>query len=790
MSRAVGLGLALTTIALIAIFAPISVADTVIESDKIELLEAGSFEDSNDWEITSKVAFSQNPAEHSIGMVADGELSFSHHRPDNFQTHTAWATYSVTNSNFSLSSPDGSYTWSTGPDITVSGYSFDTLEDKVLSNVSLILHISVPDALPSDEIRITIEANGPEKLVKTITRTFGPINRMSTPLVENIDGLQTWSWNDLGDASITVDYVSDGAPDDSEIRVDAVGIRVKYHQPWYSFETVKATTSIHGQNMPVIDFGPYDGFATSLVPETCGLTPLNNSEGVWEMTVEVPYDQLLGRIHVFGEGNFTIEATPQGETALEEWRTYSNGELLEYNNKTNFVRITLFDGCLSLVRIDINDPHLVVRGQISGSVGGLSQEYSKVRFAIGNNLINEIEINTGKFSFDVPIGYALPSNGNQLDFGIASRFQWTSNGLAESTVVHIEYVSIEGGYNLVWDRDVYCSTPATQELVEDEGGILIPMASRCEDDLTAWQDLEISVTTESNDVVTASILAGNIKIQPLPDASGEETIHIEVFDESGNVWTGSFLVLVQEIEDPPKISGLPVLTYVNLGESKVIDIDIRDPDSTDLTISTSRSWANIDSSGDLLLSPVEPGTHIVEISVSDGQFTDVQEIEVIVTAQPDLLIENIEIWKGSSQVESLDEGDVVQIKIYVRNQGRGIGNAIEVRCWIDDMLVGTANIEDIAPGGLSIATCDSQVITSGMISIRGMVDSIDTIEESNELNNEMVIFMQSQGREIVTDGNSQYRGPVIIMASIGLIGISVLALQFGPGRIRKPYQKQ
>ena len=106
------------------------------------------------------------------------------------------------------------------------------------------------------------------------------------------------------------------------------------------------------------------------------------------------------------------------------------------------------------------------------------------------------------------------------------------------------------------------------------------------------------------------------------------------------------------------------------------------------------------------------------------------------------------------------------------------------------MLVGTANIENIAPGGLSIATCDSQVITSGTISIRGMVDSIDTIEESNELNNEMVIFMQSQGREIVNDGNSQYRGPVVIIASIGLIAISVLALQFGPGRIRKPYKKQ
>ena len=27
-----------------------------------------------------------------------------------------------------------------------------------------------------------------------------------------------WNWGDLEDASLTVDYVSDGAPDDSEIR--------------------------------------------------------------------------------------------------------------------------------------------------------------------------------------------------------------------------------------------------------------------------------------------------------------------------------------------------------------------------------------------------------------------------------------------------------------------------------------------------------------------------------------------------------------------------------------------
>ena len=110
-------------------------------------------------------------------MIADGELSFTHNRPDNFQTHTSWASYSPTDSNFSLGSPDGSYTWSTGPDITLSGYSFTGLESRTLANVSMIMHISIPDSLPSDEISITIEANGPEKLVKTIARTFGAVNR-------------------------------------------------------------------------------------------------------------------------------------------------------------------------------------------------------------------------------------------------------------------------------------------------------------------------------------------------------------------------------------------------------------------------------------------------------------------------------------------------------------------------------------------------------------------------------------------------------------------------------------
>ena len=143
---------------------------------------------------------------------------------------------------------------------------------------------------------------------------------MTTPFVENIVDLQDWNWGDLEDSSVTVDYVSDGAPDDSEIRVDAVGFS-KISSTMVFIENSKAIHEISEQNMPVLDFGPYDGQVSGLVTESCGLTPEEGTQGVLDFDVEVPYDQELGRIHVFGEGNYTIEAMSQGQTSMEDYET-------------------------------------------------------------------------------------------------------------------------------------------------------------------------------------------------------------------------------------------------------------------------------------------------------------------------------------------------------------------------------------------------------------------------------------------------------------------------------------
>ena len=84
------------TIILLLVFSlapmvPFSAADTVIGAEGFELIEAGDFSDSEQWEISATAGFSNEQAEYSGGMVADGELSFTHDRPDNFEQVTSWA---------------------------------------------------------------------------------------------------------------------------------------------------------------------------------------------------------------------------------------------------------------------------------------------------------------------------------------------------------------------------------------------------------------------------------------------------------------------------------------------------------------------------------------------------------------------------------------------------------------------------------------------------------------------------------------------------------------------------
>ena len=153
MAKVGSLAVFLIAMFLIAPIIPIIQADTVIASESIELTNAGDFQESEQWDISSTSGFSNNPADYTIGMVADNELSFTHERPDNFETYTAWATNSPTSSNYSLGEPDTYYSWSKGPEITVGGFDTSALSANTIKSVELVVHFDIPNSLQQDKQR-------------------------------------------------------------------------------------------------------------------------------------------------------------------------------------------------------------------------------------------------------------------------------------------------------------------------------------------------------------------------------------------------------------------------------------------------------------------------------------------------------------------------------------------------------------------------------------------------------------------------------------------------------------
>ena len=785
------------TMFLLAPMTPIIQADTVISSESIELTSVGNFDDPNQWEITSTSGFSNDPADYTIGMIADNELSFTHNRPANFETQNSWASSSLTGSNYSLGAPDTYYTWSKGPDISVDGFSYPGLYDKEIENVSLVLHFEIPDVLYQDTVQILLQGNGPDKLVREFAHTSSGVFRMNNPLVIELDDLHDWSWNEIVNSQITIDYVSIGTNDDSEVRVDAVGIRVKYHMPWYSFENIKANHEANIEKLPIIDFSPYDGDKEGLDIVSCGLTPNGENESYWNFEVDVPYGQELGRIHVYGTGNYSIGVIPEGIEG--DFSPKQSGDLIDNPTEKQFVRIQIFDGCIEAARVDVNDPKLIVNGRISGSTNGLSSA-SNLRFAIGDYLIETVSMESGEFSFNSPIGHAFPLDNSESTIGIASRFQWSSDGNAETTVVHIEELAITGGFELEYDYSPTCQNIANLEMMEDEGGFL--MSLPCSDDITPRSGLMIQTSSSNNDIVRVDSLYSAeqdlnfIELQTVNDASGEVKITVEVFDSElseDNKWTGIFTVNVAPISDAPVIENIPSISYMDLGDTLIIPMNVYDVDSEDIEVTTSKSWALIDENNHLILTPIDSGIHTVNIVANDGDNIVSENITVDVSAKSDLLVESITVRKNGVDISNGKHGDVVEIIAYIRNEGRGSANGIDVRCYVNEILIDTKRIDNLQPGSLVNTICDTALSGNDQDNeIRIFVDSTYSIEESNEDNNEkqILIFISAPSNENNDESNVFISETLVIVLSLAIIVIGSVLVRLAPGKIKRPYDKR
>jgi hypothetical protein len=656
-----------------------------------------------------------------------------------------------------------------------------------IENVSLVLHFSIPDALPSDEVNVIMQNHGSDILVSTFAKTLGAVNRMVNPLIINLDDHIDWDWSKLEQTQFNVDYVSDNqGEDDSEVRVDAVGLKVKYHQPWFSFENSKGEHSTILTEVPIIDFDVYGGEISGLMHSTCGLVPSGQDSGTWEFIVAPPPNQSLGRIHVYGEGDYRISFSQEDSDV--GYLEVENGHKID-SPLTHHVRVELEDGCISGARADINDPQLIVHGRVSGSLSGLSESSSHIRFAIGNNLVHTEEMKPGQFTISVPIGHALPSEGEELRVGVAARFQWSSNGTAENTVVHIGSMSISGGFSIDWDRDPFCEEIGDLSLVEDEGGQTIYLAPICSDDITETQNLVVSVLSSDESLLKASVEGTILIIEPEEEANGLAEIVVTVMDESGNWWEDSFSVAIQEVYDAPEIVYLPSSIYIELGGSKSIVPGFFDPDTGFLSVSTSKSWATVQENGSILVEPVEDGEHLLKISVSDGTSEVSRNVTIIVTAKPDLLVESVEIRVGGVETGSLDNGDVVELIGFIRNQGRGSAENVTFYCRVDGVLIGTGLIPELSPGALKMAICDLQLMeTSGNANFIFEIDGTDSVDETLEGNNILEINMPV---EYENDGNEgTIIGTIIMIVSLMAILISLAAIQLGPKSLKKEFQSR
>ena len=116
----------------------------------------------------------------------------------------------------------------------------------------------------------------------------------------------------------------------------------------------------------------------------------------------------------------------------------------------------------------------------------------------------------------------------------------------------------------------------------------------------------------------------------------------------------------------------------------------------------------------------------------------------MVTAKPDLLVETIDVRRDGVSVTEVADGDVIEIHAYIRNEGRGGADAVDVKCRVDGVLVGSVMIDHIESGGLGSVVCDVQVVRVGdTLTIEVTVDGTGSITEISESNNDRTVVLLS-----------------------------------------------
>ncbi|MGY8702444.1 MAG: CARDB domain-containing protein [Candidatus Poseidoniales archaeon] len=781
---------------LLPLLAAVPTTARVVDSMESFDLFDSSILSSSEWVFTNQAGWSGDAADFTTGMSADSKVSFTHSRPLNLESSTFWAQENTSEyGGGAVGAPDGVYSWTLGPEIVVDTFDVSTVENTAMRDVFLVVSFTIPDALNQDSVRFSIDDAGHNELVKTWAHTQAAVNKMNSPYWEiNVSSSFDWTWSIVSGAKITLDYASVGGTDDSQLQIDAVGIRVVHQKSSWGVETSVAELEIPDLQLPIMDLNMTNGDWQGLTLTSCGLEASSQGvEGTWTSTVvQRPHGQNWGRISTAGTWTGSLELSSSNDAlSWSAWSQTAFSSILPASEYLQ-IKVKLSDGCVERVRLDINDPTLHISINVHGDTDSIISNGSRIQVSMQNELIHRFDINTvGTYSHSVSIGDTLPADGESLMLHLASAFTWNDGGDAKDLVVEVTELKIDGGYSLSWDDTPDCDFIADLELTEDGSGRILPV--QCTDDLTAVEDLEMAVSSSDVGIIEADIIEGQVRIKLVPETSGEAVIRVSVMDRPGmlerNTWSQEFTVTVENVNDAPVFSPLASEVLVSLPSTTSIDLEFSDIDNSnnELTVSFDYSWASFES-GRMVLQPTAAGEWELTITISDGINTVSQVVTVVAMALPDIYVDSVEISDSADHVEA---GDVVEVIGWIRNQGQADADFISVRCLADGQLFDVAIIDLVAPGQLRRVVCDWQVPTNDdVVLLTVVLDHSLTIRESDESNNNASKVISIVEPEITaTGGDSVSAGltnEVKISGAVGLILALIAAFFiFAPKGIRK-----
>ncbi len=782
----------LTVFVLLMLIMPVTMAEarSVHSTSAVDMFPNGDMQDSSQWDFKRHLAFTQeNKAEdgqYVMGMVADGHMTLGISLPEHLDHQTVWATTTPTNSNASIGAPDGAYHYSTGPDITVGGFDVSSLNGNTIEKVELVVHFDIPDPLQQDKTRFSVISNGMHDLVKTWSNTQGGLYYMTSGWSTEITDDENWTWDELSNIEVTLDYVSNGGTDDSQLQVDAVGLKLTMRTPWYGAERVVASSINQFTDWPIIDLDLSSGTLDSVSSAPCGL---DSDGGTWTTdTIQKPAGQSWGRVH--------FDHNDENGTVMLEYLD-NQGAWVNIDEATIPVvsgdlqlRFTITDTCITKAWIDINDPQLNVHGSIIGDSSAMVANATRWTIVVnGQTVANNDASAIGSFDLQIPIGHVLDSSDSELEIKIKAWYNWGNDGAPSTLSLRIDSIEVTGAYSIEYDEDPVCSLIGSHDLQEDGGGLILPLLSRCSDDRTATDNLIVTFENTNPDVVEVDLTEGQVRIKLVPEASGIAQITVKVTDTAGNYWSEVSTINVVTVDDEPVLGEFPSVVPVEHGYPHRISFELSDSDSfmQDLVVTTNRSWAEVDmSSREIIVDAPTPGFTSVLVTACDETSCVERILDLEVRALAELFIEEIRID------DDIRAGDIFEVKVFVRNSGQVSATMIGVRCSADGQSFGTGTIQMLSPGQMGSVICDMQAPNGDdSIIIEAEVDrgtNIDEVDETNNIRSETVAIGETLQETASTEDDDSFEvGQTTVYVIAGVVLLMIIAL-FGflaPPKIKK-----